>query len=447
MVYDCDRLSVLAVSNKAPTAFVTKRALVPQLPACRTRACCDHETAPFQSLCSGRPPTVSEPHVTSSRDRHHSRTDRPLRRVTRRLEQRIKFLLADPLGALVRPNRRDEVIPLSEVRSVLIFRYDALGDAVISTPVWRLIKQRYPQVRIGVVGSARNRALLACDPDIDTVYTISRKPDLRSLRELLRARKGDWQIALNLFFSDKTRGAIYARIAAPRGYSATIVREKHAKYAEIYSFVGDRPPLRPPTPMTLQVMEVLRAATGFTATPEEVMPRIVIDPAVDESFAGELTRLVAKHGSAHYVLLNTEAAEAFREWGYDKALELSIALADADPGTLVVWTSGPLRAAHAKAYLAEHAASHPRILYLDTPSVHHLAVAVREARLVISPDTAVIHFAAALGRPIVGLYVEPNEFLPYQSVSTVLYAPDGRTIRSVEVAEVLTAAMKMLSRS
>src|SRR5438270_1144149 len=135
----------------------------------------------------------------------------------RRVEQRLKFLLSDPLGLLLRPRRATLPLPLSKVSSILILRYDALDDVVLSTPVWRSIKKYAPHIRVGVAGSVKNKILLDSDPDIDDVFIVDRAPSVGVLKELLRARRTKWDVVLNLFFHDKTRAAIYSKIMAPDG--------------------------------------------------------------------------------------------------------------------------------------------------------------------------------------------------------------------------------------
>jgi hypothetical protein len=192
------------------------------------------------------------------RRRSLSRFDSRFRDSIRRIERKIKFLLSNPLGALLRPKHAKTPLPLSSVSNILILRYDALGDAVLTTPLWRSIKRLAPHIHIGVAASLRNRALFEHDPDIDEIFVFSKAPSFQLFRELMRARRKKWDIVLNLYFHDKTRGAIFAKIAAPNGISATIVREKKEKYLRLYSVVGDRPPI--PTPMVQQNLIALKAA-------------------------------------------------------------------------------------------------------------------------------------------------------------------------------------------
>ena len=339
---------------------------------------------------------------------------------------------------MLRPKRVKTPLSLSEVSSILILRYDALGDAVLTTPVWRSIKKYAPHIKIGVAGSARNRALLEADPDIDEVFILSRGLSMRTLRELRRAKQTKWDIVLNLFFHDKTRAAIFSKIVAPSGISVTIVREKKEKYLRLYSTIGDRPAI--PTPMVLQNLKVLEEAVDISITEMDTFPSLLLNANVQKFFQYELHILLA--GLESYIIINTDASQTYKEWGFENSLALSKLLMS-NTKYQVFWTSAPQRATATKHYLDEHPPHD--VKYLDTPSILHLAAAVRGAAAVVSPDTSVIHFATAQQTPVVGLYLEENEFLPYGSISRVLFAPDRMRASLISVEDVYNALTGMLA--
>ncbi|MFI5202468.1 MAG: glycosyltransferase family 9 protein [Candidatus Kapaibacterium sp.] len=208
-------------------------------------------------------PILDRLNEARQRRRVPSQFDSRVREFLRRIERRIKFLFSGTLGLLLHPRRAKTPLPVSEVSSILFLRYDALGDAVLTTPLFRVIKRFSPHIRIGVAASNRSRPIFDNDPDVDDVFLLSESPSFQLFRELRRAKKTRWDVVINLVFRDKTRGAIYSKIVAPRGISATGVREKKEKYRNIYSVVLDRPPFRPPTPMVQQILQLLKDTVAF----------------------------------------------------------------------------------------------------------------------------------------------------------------------------------------
>jgi ADP-heptose:LPS heptosyltransferase len=376
------------------------------------------------------------------RQRSLSRFDSRFREFIRRIERKIKFLLSSPLGVLLHPKRAKTPLSLSNVSSILILRYDALGDAVLTTPLWRSLKRLAPQIRIGVAGSARNRTLLEGDPDIDEIFIFSKMPSVQLFRELLRARKRKWNLVLNLYFHDKTRGAVFAKIAAPNGISVTIVREKKEKYLQMYSVVGNRPPI--PTPMVQQNLVALKEALDLPIDIQLERPSLPEFPEIDKAFNSELDVILQKFGKIGYLIINTDASQLYKEWGVEHSIALARRVVQAYPELHVFLSSAPARAENIRKHLGARKGG---ISYLETPSILHLAVAVRHAIAVVSPDTSVIHFATAQRVPVIGLYLEPNEFLPYKSPSRVLFAPDGKMADGILLDDVFDALQDLLAET
>ncbi len=389
-------------------------------------------------------PILDRLNEARQRRRVPSQFDSRVRELLRRMERRLKFLLSGTLGLLLHPRRAKTPLPVSEVTSILFLRYDALGDAVLTTPLFRAIKRFAPHIRIGVAASNRSRPIFDNDPDVDDVFLLSESPSLQLFRELRRARKTKWDVVINLVFRDKTRGAIYSKIVAPRGISATSVREKKEKYQNIYSAVFDRPPFRPPTPMVRQILQLLAETLDFPADIMSEQPSLPEFSEIAQPFRRELESVLQKMATSEYIIVNTDASQEYKEWGLKNSLALSRKIVNTWPNYHVFLSSAPARADSIRALLT---LEQPRISYLETPSVLHLAVAIRHARAVVSPDTSVAHFAAAQGVPVIGLYLVPNEFLPYAVSHRMLYSTEEKPASAIPVEEVFHALEDLLAET
>jgi ADP-heptose:LPS heptosyltransferase len=376
------------------------------------------------------------------RRRVHSRFDSRARNVVRAVERNIKFLLSSPLGWLLRPKRARLPLPLSEVSSIFILRHDALGDAVLTTPVWRAVKRLAPHIRIGVAGSPRSRPLFEHDPDVDETFAFTKAPSLSLLRELFRARRTKWDVVLNLNYHDKTRGAIFAKIIAPNGVSLTGVRGKREKYLRIYSEVVDRPPI--PAPMVWQNLLVLKAAVDLPIDVETEWPDLPNFPEVSKEVEPEIKEILQRSGTKCYIIINTDASQLYREWGVANSIELARKIVSSHPDLHVFLSSAPSRASALRELLASEPST---ISYLETPSILHLASAIRGAVIAVTPDTSVTHFATAQRVPVVGLFFEENEFLPIGAPSRVLIPSDRKTMSLLTVEQVYQALEDLLEET
>jgi ADP-heptose:LPS heptosyltransferase len=375
-----------------------------------------------------------------SRRRSSATFDSRLRVFIRSIERQTKFLFLSPLALFIRPRRATIPLDISKVHNVLILRYDALGDAVLSSAVWHAVRKYGPHIHIGVVASRRNQALIKADSAVNDVFLFSKALSWHIMPEIWRARRAaKWDVVLNISFHDKTRAALYSKLVAPKAVTVTTVHKHYDRYRRIYSFVGHR---EGGIPMVLQWLSLFEQTFGIMLSESETFPMIYADAEIEGSFSAEIAAKLLAENKQEYIVINTDAAQAFREWGLDNALELSKQIGREHPQLKIFWTSAPMHADSVEAFLHRNQAR--SIEYLLTPSVHHLLVAVKNAIAVISPDTSVVHIAAAFKRPTVGLYVEHKEYPIRGTVNKMVFALNRQTTKSIPVQDVFNAFEEIL---
>ena len=98
-------------------------------------------------------------------------------------------------------------------KKILFIRNDHIGDMVYSTHVFREVKKRFPNTKIGVIATASNREIIEKDPYVDKIFEIDlfwRRgfrgfPDYFKVLKQIRKEKFDVGIdlrksKLNVFF-------------------------------------------------------------------------------------------------------------------------------------------------------------------------------------------------------------------------------------------------------
>jgi heptosyltransferase-2 len=85
---------------------------------------------------------------------------------------RILFGLLDALcGPAIRLGRAMTARrPVTEPRSIVIVQLDHIGDAVLSTPMLRVLHERFPAASIDVVASQSNREIFETNPHVRRVH-------------------------------------------------------------------------------------------------------------------------------------------------------------------------------------------------------------------------------------------------------------------------------------
>ena len=81
--------------------------------------------------------------------------------------------------------------------TVLVVRFGALGDVVLTTPLLRAIRRSHPEAAITVVTKARWAPILAHHPSIARVELLAEGEALTALAARLRATPWDYRLDLH----------------------------------------------------------------------------------------------------------------------------------------------------------------------------------------------------------------------------------------------------------
>jgi heptosyltransferase-2 len=302
-----------------------------------------------------------------------------------------------------------------------------LGDAVMTTPALRRLRERFPKAHITLISPAKLGGLWKGHPDVDELMTFERGDGLWSVSR--RIRSGRFDIAV--LFPNSPRSALECLLAGVprrvgrrwpwRSWMLTdpIPAPRHAvpmrkrPVEEIRSRVASAPAVRDPDP-DLQAHQMhhyldLVAALGADSSP--LPPRLAVTGA-------EVEAVRQKHGfrpGSAWLGVNAGA-----EYGPAKRwpAERFAAVADAirkefDCGIAIFGGLGDVALAAELAEQLQTAAPTLRILAGKT-SLRELLAALRCCRVLLTNDTGPMHVAAALSVPVV---------VPFGSTSPILTGP------------------------
>ncbi|MCX8051971.1 MAG: hypothetical protein N3B17_08790 [Chlorobi bacterium] len=376
----------------------------------------------------------------------------------------IKRLVFDMLARSPRfdPN---EPIPGEAVRSVLLFRYDAIGDYIVTTPLVEWLRRALPQAHVTVLSSTRNERLIEQDPHIARTVAIHPRHGFHIswLRAIARLG-GDYDVVFALMFTRMTKAALLARAIAPE---AELVAPWHHERAALYGKVFHRQPRHYPGrehwSQTLLRMgqETIAPATSIEQTPRQYVPLApgacrkvwqwssarglgTVQPAVPLCWARDAEPIAWQMLSGNpYAVVNLSAYSPNRRWQPDHAQSVLQQLLDCFPHMAFVVTAAPSQWDEAR--LVVERLAHPRC-HVFFGSVEELVALVAGSAWVLSPDTAAIHIAAALGKPVVGLYAElikVAEWYPFGVPFVVVLSPSEESICRIPPLAVVEACLRV----
>jgi ADP-heptose:LPS heptosyltransferase len=362
----------------------------------------------------------------------------PVRQVFKKLlniARRLTVFISRPY---MRRFARQTLPDLQSVQTILIIPHDPIGDLLLSEPIWRKLKQEKPSLRLGIAVSPRNKSLSTTLTGIDEHYDFYGGSLSARWREISRARKALYDVVLvPVGFYKPTRFAFIARfVAGRRGFTATMHHSRAKRYSDFYSYCTERPWRPVPQPMVEQYQALIERVFGLRYTDDERTPRMSLANDLRES-AKRLVTKVRQETAAKYVLLvHLEAKVEPREWGIQNVERLHNTL----PDCALLLTASPI---YWEKYGATFRPSE-RMRRIDTEGIIDAAALVAEVDLLLSPDTSIVHFAAAEGTPIVAFYPYRDEWLPYRATTVILTPQHAEPISTISVAEVRNAIYQLL---
>lgn len=340
------------------------------------------------------------------------------------------------------------------MRRVLIIKLSSLGDVAQALPVASALRKRFPELRVTWAVEERCAALLHGHAGVDRVITfpslswgaVGRGWTAACARALRAVRAERYDVALDLQGLLKSSVvALWSR--APVRLGVTPQREGAALVSRAVAVRVGR---------CHSVDRYLDAAAFLGASRQPVRFGLVVQPTARAS----LGQLLRQHGAAAadpLIVIAPSPSRRAKAWPDDRWPAVIDAMAD--EGTVVLVGSAAQRRRH-QALAAR--ARRPPIDLTGATSVAELVALLDASALHIAPDTGTLHVAAALGRPVLGLFgpTPPWRLGPYGQRDSALHREDAcgvtcpricmsrrRCLRVIGAEEVVARARAALAHS
>ncbi|HEX9614993.1 MAG TPA: glycosyltransferase family 9 protein [Bacteroidota bacterium] len=361
-----------------------------------------------------------------------------MKSLVRQLELLLRHAVTYPILRLFfRNHPHDGAIRLTSVRRLLILRYDRIGDIVVTTPVFRRLKELHPDLYLGVLASQSNAALIKGNPFIDQIHALPAR--WRHYPSWLKAvRKEEYDVVLNFIFNRTTSGGVLANLAAPKAIKVGQGAEKYRFYFNKLLTLN-----RGKSHMSEVLMQYVNQVFELEAPAE--MPRfeLYVGAEAERYIRQFVAEGLSSAGKDGYVVLNISAAEPERTLSehQSKALAQILAL-DCKQSVAVI--SAPGDAKTRKAVVAAAGSVCKEFPPEGTTDLLTVAALIRSAKCVVTPDTSIIHIASAVQTPVLGFYTPlrvTKEWMPHGVKCDIVLAEEGAPVSSIPV-EVLKERTK-----
>ncbi len=283
----------------------------------------------------------------------------------------------------------------------LLIRLGALGDILHTRPVAHTLRRHYPQAHITWALEEQHLPMLEGNPDIDEVLLVNTRRwrkawNWQTVQEMKRVkhqlRTSRFEVVLDVQGLIKSGVLAYLTQAPVRiGFSAHDCREPLNTLFTTHQVAPSRP-RQHVIYRNLALLNALEITQFHLAFPFHI-------PVSAEETADEILR---KHGMNKdpFIILNPGAGWKTKQWGSGKYARLSEAITGKlGLRTLLTWGPGEEELVHD---IARVSRSSPIVPPLTT--IKELAALLQRALLFVGGDTGPLHLAAALQKPVVGIY-------------------------------------------
>jgi lipopolysaccharide heptosyltransferase II len=309
-----------------------------------------------------------------------------------------------------RPRFPAVTVPISHLSpDILVVRFSAIGDILLTTPLLRAIRTRHPGARIAYLTKEQYAPLVSDNPNVNEVLAIKEEEGLRTIAATIRMVR--YSHLLDLHGSLRTLGL---RTIA-RGPWSTFSKRRLERQVLITTKRDIYPT---DTPVAERYFE---AAANLDVEIDGGPPEFFLSAKAEERVAELLTRLGVGEARA-LVALAPGAAHATKCWPSEGWIRLGRRLAGT--GAEVVVLGGPDDAELAEAVVSgirgRLASDEERrvISVAGMLGLQGTGAVIKRAAALVSNDTGVMHMATSLDTPLVALFgptVRQFGFYPYRA--------------------------------
>lgn len=319
-----------------------------------------------------------------------------------------------------RPIESLESLDLSSVSRVLLVLTTGLGDAVLSTPVFEAVRRALPQARIALFVRHAWAPLFFAESDVDEIVSYYGKwRRFSTTLSRLRAFAPDLAIVLHgndpdilpLVYLAGSRHIVRVPTAGTRyrHLLSNLGREQDSTTVDGFHYIENR----------LRVLETV-GILPTRSTPIIQLTGRLLD---------EARTWISRHiGNFPFVVVHRYAADHYKTWPLAQARQFLEAAIRLYPDICFVLTGSPKEQHETKA-VAESFSSDRVVCAAGIFDIAGTAGLIAHAKAVVAPDTGLLHLAAALNIPTVGL------FSPTQPA---FVGPRASTARSIPLTRPVT---------
>ena len=300
--------------------------------------------------------------------------------------------------------KKGNFIENNNIRKVLFLRYDGkIGDMVISTLLFREIKKRYSYIEIGVVTKEGAKAIIETNPNVDRIYEY--KKDRKNIKELA-SKISEEKYDLLIDFSEMLRvnQMMLINLCKAR-FNMGLNKENWNLFDISYS--------KPEG-----YIHITEIYIGILEKMGIIKININYELFFTKKQENKVNDLLKSVNHKKIIVFNPFAASKHRDINLENTLKIGKIVLENKNNILIFIGEGKRKKELENIIkkLGKNA------IFPELENIMETSYLISKADLVITPDTSIVHIAAAFKRKLIAIYRVDNK--EENEINRYLWSPN-----------------------
>jgi len=286
----------------------------------------------------------------------------------------------------------------AQLNRILLMRWDAIGDMIVSLPLFRKVRELFPEASTGIVVSRRNFPLLKYEKGFTEILYDSRP--FTYLQSLIHARRFQPDVIVDTrMHYDSTTSFLYGVVSGARLRLSASNRDNRLPFSV-------RVPMPSGRHHYAHLTRILLEGLGRDIDDSKLDRKLRLSTE-ETGFADSFWREAGLSLRNTSIGVNISAGNPSRIWAADKTAELCSYILSTGDIPIIFSTPADRRTA------ASIRDAVPGVIIIpECGTILHAAALVKDLKAMITPDTALVHIAASYDLPVLGLFPQREDHMP-----------------------------------
>lgn len=334
-------------------------------------------------------------------------------------------------------------IDKSLVRKILIFRYDVIGDMIVSLPSFNLIRLNCPNAKISVLASEMNYILLEGNSDIDEIIILP-SAFFRKVALIFELRKYKFDLIINYVFHKTTKAGIIANLINSKAIKVNIGHQtRNNLYEKLFNVI---------VPLDLvknfYMADLLCRYVGYVFGINHYpggAEKYKIH--IPEKYHSKAFEFIHKLQLKRFLFFNVSASTPSRMWLVERYIQLLKKLSSKFPEIGIILSADPKYYQIISSIMAEKIKN--VFCRESSNSIWDVITLIDQCDFVFTPDTSIVHIAYMLQKPVLVLATSKTtdiEVWTPMSESTTLILSRSERYLDISVEKVFITLSEMIEK-